>query len=250
MNTEEAISKGNELVESAITSLSKPLNTPTFGGVDTSGAKKELKRAAETRDAAANTIDVEGKRNEEATREIQKATKLAAEASVATITADAARAQQTASIHQQFSELFGINLDPSSDIATVAVKMRQQRQSAEADLAEIQDMQSVGILDNPLEFLANVLKLPSKVAAYNTQATRINNMQKNIDNSIQTSSSASAEIVKTIPTITAAQAAAAAAKVNADSMKAVAEADKKLAGENIDKKGVLMAIRARMAIVL
>ncbi len=111
--------------------------------------------------------------------------------------------------------------------------MRKIEPVADEQLQEIQKMQSVSPFDNFLDWFSNQIELPSRIGAYNANATRINALQDKIDRGIKTGQDAANFAEKGIPTITAGQAKAIADKAVADARKLAADADENLATKNV-----------------
>lgn len=236
-NAQDARKIADSLVQGAIKSLQQPITIPKSKGVDTSDVESEVENAGDTRDIVNEIIEDETDRFGMAIEGQKTAIKKGGEASAEKVMADQARAQNESDIFDQFAKMVGVGVDPSSDMAVAAQRMRQLRPIAEAKLKEVQEMQSVGFLDNPLAWLVNQVQLPAKIADYQGDANIVNYLQTTIDNSIQTGQNASQFAAKGIPTITTSQA-----KAEADRLRALAEQNVALADESLAKTNVAFAV--------
>lgn len=237
-NVEEARKMADDLVNQAIVSLKKPVTIPKTKGVDLSIAEDSTDRASVTRDETNATIDFASKSLEAASRRQQEAIIGEGKASADKIMADQAQAQEIANTQRYYAELFGISMNPDADVAVVAQRMRALQPGAEAKLKRIQEMQKVGLLDNPLEWFTNQIQLPAAIGDYNGEANLINSLQAEIDNSIKTGQDAANFAQRGIPTITTAQAKAEAKKAEQIAIKNAAVAE-----ENFLKNNVTYAVQ-------
>jgi hypothetical protein len=210
------------------------LNAPTFNRVDTSSSKRELEKARASRDISDLTLDTEQQRYSSASEDEKAAITKGGRAQADLEKANQERAQKEADLYKSYALMFGIDVDPSSDIANVASELRKMRPGVNQKLTKIQQMQSVSITDNPLDWLANQVQLPHAIADYNRDADKINSMQDSIDKGIQTAQAAANLGAKGIPTITEAQAAAAANLALSTAARAKAKVDEDLARVNVD----------------
>lgn len=238
VNYEDAQRQADALVRGAIDILTRDVDDPNFTSTDIKPAKAELDKASANRDATNLQIGVERDRYNDANAKGAEAITAKGQADADNIRATADRAAKEAQIYTYYSGLFGVNQDPNAPIADMAAQIRKETPVAMDMLKEIQEMQSVGILDNPLEYLVNQLQLPSKTQPYNALADRINAMQGVVDKSIKTAQDASNLAARGIPTITAAQADAQASKAVAQ-----AEIDKNKSIEELAKTNVSFAVQ-------
>lgn len=222
----------DNLLSGAVKALSVPIPTiPTYGGTDTSAARKDIARASTTREESNKVID--SSRGDYATAtEREKAAldrKGVAEGDEAR--ADQERAQTIATITQTIGrEVFGEG-DIATNAAILAKEVARLRPGVDSSLKEIQALNSPG---DPLNWLTNQFILPGKVAAYNAQATELNALQNTLDNAIATSEAINTFAAKAVPSITANQAKAKADKAGAIVDIAKANADEQLAKINVD----------------
>lgn len=232
---EEANKQAESIINDAVKLLTRDITIPQYRGVSTSGVKKELGKATSTRDTTSRIIDTEAARNTEATRREQIAIEASGQAVADKAVADQDRAEQVANTNKYYAQLFGLEMDPSSDYAQLATHMRKSvRPDAERKLEEVRAMQAVGPLDNPMEWLVNQIQLPSRIEDYNRTADAVNSMQQILDDSVATAAAAETYSNRAIPTITKAQSAAVAASAKAKADELKAKADQDLAKVNVD----------------
>jgi hypothetical protein len=180
---------------------------PSFQKVNLNELKGEVKRTQKERDITEGIIDTEKAKGEAATLKKGEAIEAGAQAQATLAQANQAQAEAVAKIHRDVAIALGV--DPEA-IAEVAQRIKLERPKAEEMLAEIQQMQSVGLLDNPLEWFVNQIQMPSKTEPYNRQADKINTLQNTLDTGLKTAQDAATFTNKGLPTITAAQSLAAA----------------------------------------
>lgn len=237
-DVEDARRMADDLVRSAITSLRKPITIPSSSGVDASDARNAFKKSSNQRDITNEIIDTESERYGSAAETYKEAITRGGKASADKVMADQARAQQEAELQSYFARLFGVTDSPDAEIAVVAQRIRQLRPIAEAKLRNVQEMQSVGLLDNPLEWFANKLQLSAAISDYNAEAILINSLQGTLNSSIKTGQNAANFASRGIPTITTSQA-----KADADKLVALAVQNRVIADENLAKQNVSFAIQ-------
>jgi hypothetical protein len=76
---------------------------------------------------------------------------------------------------ENIANLFGTNTeDPSSRIGTLAQQVQQNFDKANATLDQIHQAESVGFLDNPIQYLVNQFELPDLYQQYNYHAEKHN----------------------------------------------------------------------------
>lgn len=148
---------------------------------------------------------------EQSVREKNDAITGQGDASAAVTMANQQRAQQVADMVQQIVQLN--NVDPANPTSTAVRNVMDI--SAKTDEAlklrdGITEMQSVGFLDNPIEYLVNQFTLPSAVSKYNATVNEVNVKQQQLDNAISTANNLKTLTADTIPSITRAQADASA----------------------------------------
>jgi hypothetical protein len=232
-NVEDAKAMADELVRGAITSLKKPVTIPRSGGVNTDKAQEAADIASDTNEEVNDVINTETTRYGKAAEDQKRAIGKGGEADAAKILADADRAKSEAGIFQYFAKAFGISTDPDAEIAVTASRIRELEPVAEAKLRNVQKMQSVGFLDNPLDWFVNQVQLPAAIGDYNQEAAIVNSLQERINSRIKTGQDAANFAHKGLPTITNAQAKAGVDKVVADTAKAQAVVDENLAKTNV-----------------
>lgn len=223
----------DDLLTQAAQQFQKPINIPTFGGVSTKGVKTEVDRAKQSRDALDKTIGSSQDLLISATAKEKDAIQAEGEAKAQGEYANADRAKQIADTHTYFNKLFGVEADPSEAISVLAKAQTELEPQVAQQAKEIHDMQAVGPLDNPLEWLVNGLQLPSKIQAYNSNVTEVQNLQDAIESGIQNANTAGEQATKGIPTVTAAQAKAKADQAKAEANKLSAAADDNLARTSV-----------------
>lgn len=212
-----------------------PKVIPTYGGVSTAKVNKEVTRASNQRNESEQVVNDSVKRNEAATTAEKEAIGRRGDAEAAGEMAKQAREQEIADNVKAVNNMFGISTDLDAAIGEAATKNALVlKPSAEKQLREIQQMQSVGPFDNPLEWLYNGIQLPSKIQSYNTVATQINNNEDAIASGIKTASDMSTQLNRGVPTLTIAMAKASADTAKAKADKEKADADEAAARFNID----------------
>lgn len=232
-NVEDARAMADDLVRGAITSLRRPITIPKSAGIDMSAAQDALDTAMDTRDEVNDVIDTETTRHGKAAESQKEAIGREGKAKAEGILADADKAKQEAALYDHFAKMFGISIDPNAEIAQVATQVRQLEPVARAKLRRVQEMQSVGFLDNPMDWLVNQIQLPSAIGDYNQEAAIVNSLQEGINSKIKTGQDAANFAHKGLPTITAAQAKAGMDRVTAEADKAKAIVDENLAKTNV-----------------
>ena len=203
---------------------------PTFQRANLDDLKNEVGRVKSSREVSHAQVGEEQVNYITAGKRKTDAIEAKGQAEASEIDANAAKAEQVAKIHRDLALSLGVDVE---SIAEVAHRIKLERPKAEALLSEIQEMQSVGLLDNPLEWFVNQIQLPAKVDPYNRQADRINTLQNALDASLKTAQDAAAHNTKGIPAITAAQAVAAKDKVIQQAVIDKATAEQELAKQNI-----------------
>lgn len=234
MDIDEANRQADVLVQQGVNLLTREITIPNYGGVSTKGARTELTRASATRDATSRVIDNETTKAAESTAREAVALRGMGQADADKALADQAKAQSIADMNQRFAELFGVSGDSSSDAAILMQRLRPEREKAQQLLAKLQKDQSIGLLDNPLDWLVNQINNPARVDEYNRQADSVNTMQSILDTSVATAAAYMQFNEKSIPTVTTAQAVATAAKAKAGAEKLVEDANQALAKQNVD----------------
>ncbi len=140
--------------------------------------------------------------------------------------AEQRRAQEIADAAREVQARFGGNArDPSSLASDLVGRIREESAIARDQLATIRQRASVGVLDNPLEFLVNAIELPQVAADYNTRATQIDAMNSELTRIENRAKEQTQLAHATIPTITAEQAAAAAKRITMESAKRASAQD-------------------------
>jgi len=238
IDVEKARQMADDLVSSAISSLKQPISIPTTKGINLTEAETQTRRARDSRDVTNRAIDTETDRANIAAGKHQEALTREGSASADKIMADQARVQQEADLSKYYARLLGVSEDPDADIALLSQQIRQIRPTAEAKLRRVQEMQSVGFLDNPLEWVVNRIQLPAAIGDYNQEANLVNYLQSTIDNSIKNYQDISTHAPKGIPTITI-----ASAKADADRIKALADKNKSIVDETLAKTNVTFAVQ-------
>lgn len=232
-NVEDARAMADELVRGAITSLRRPVNIPTSSGIDTTDAQDDVDTARDTRDETNSVIDTETGRYGKSTEAQKEAIGREGRANADKVLADADKAKQEAELFQYFAKMFGISTDPNAEIAQTASRVRELEPVAEAKLRNVQQMQSVGFLDNPLDWFVNQIQLPAAIGDYNQEAALVNSLQERINSKIKTGQDAANFAHKGLPTITASQAKAGVDKALAEADKTKAMVDENLAKTNV-----------------
>lgn len=227
---EEAESQAKALLNVAIEELRKPLQVPSFKGVSLEPLRADISRAKTTRKETNRTIDEERTRVGQVAQQKKEAIDAAAQAETAKSRAEQEKAQKIADIHTQLAEAMRVRPE---DIAAVGVQLRAETAKAQQSLAKVQQMQSVGLLDDPLQFLANQIQLPSAAQAHNRQVDVVNSLAIALDNALKLQEEAALSASKGIPAITTAQAKAQQDAAFAAATFKKAEADEKLAAENV-----------------
>lgn len=236
-NVEDARVMADELVRGAITSLRLPVKIPKSFGVNTDKSQEATDILSDTNEETNDIILNETERYGKGAEAEKEAIGREGKASADKIQADADRSKQEAAIYEHFAKMFGISMDPDAEIAQTASQVRQLEPVAQAKLRRVQEMQSVGFLDNPADWLINQIQLPSAIGDYNQEANIVNSLQESINSKIKSGQDAASFAAKGLPTIIASQA-----KAGMD--KAVAEADKLKAAvdENLAKTNVTFAM--------
>lgn len=202
---------------------------PAFEEIDLSAVRDEVNNVRGRRTATNLQITENERRLAEATDRRKDVLEDQANAKRSSIIANQARAQEEALIYASLAQ--GMQLRPE-DVIEVSQKLREERVVGEAMLDEIQRMQSVGLLDNPLEWLANQIQMPSIIEPYNRQVDKVNSLQDMVDTGLATAQQAATFNIKAIPTITAAQAKAAADIATAEGKLLQITAEENLAKES------------------
>lgn len=232
-NVEDARTMADELVRGAITSLRLPVKIPKSSGVNTDKSQEATDILSDTNEETNDIIGIETERYGKAAEDQKEAIGKSGKADAAKIQADADRAKQEAGIYEHFARMFGISMDPDAEVAQTATKVRELEPVAQAKLRRVQEMQSVGFLDNPADWLINQIQLPSAIGDYNQEATIVNSLQESINSKIKTGQDAASFAAKGLPTITASQAKASMDKVVAEADKLKAAVDENLAKTNV-----------------
>lgn len=236
-DTNAARDMADQLVQGAITSLQKPIEIPSTTGVDLSGLEAEVSRASKQRDETNTAIESNRQKASTASQQQIEGIDEAGKATAEKIYAEQAAAQKEADSNAFFAKIFGITTDDSSAIAMTAKRLTELAPQAEAKLRNIQSMQKVGPLDNPLAWLANQLQLPSAISDYNRDADVINNLQDAIDKGIETGQKAATFAGRGLPKITTGIAAA-----TANLAVATAKQNAAIANENYARQDTNFAI--------
>lgn len=232
-NVEDARNMADELVRGAITSLRLPVKIPKSSGVNTDASQEATDILSDTNEETNDIINTETERYGKGAESEKEAIGREGKANADKIQADADRSKQEAAIYEHFAKMFGISLDPDADIAQTAMQVRQLEPVAQAKLRRVQEMQSVGFLDNPMDYFINQVQLPSAIGDYNQEANIVNSLQESINSKIKTGQDAASFAAKGLPTITASQAKAGMDKVVAEADKAKAIVDENLAKVNV-----------------
>lgn len=230
IDVEQANAEIDALLKGAVTSLKQPIEEPNYNKVDTSGLKRKIEKVDTQAEVANLQIGVERDRFNAANAEEQRAILARGQAEADLAIADQEKAKQEADLTLEIANALGVN---PSDIAAVGEKLRTERPKAEAMLREIQQRQSTSPIDNPLEWITSRLTMKPMIDGYNRQADIVNSLEQTLSDSLGTAQSAAAFANRTVPAISAAQAAAKAKALVAESQKLAAQADEKLALQNV-----------------
>jgi hypothetical protein len=230
-----------ELLSRSAEMMSQNLTAPTYRGVSTRAAQDDNATAKVSRDDLTNTITKEKSRYEDSVTSEKDAIKRVGQADSDKAIADQAQAEAIAQQVRDVNALLGLGTSPDAAIAKLAKENAELKPQADAELANIKQMQSTGPLDNPLEWLFNGIQLPSRIQSYNSAATKINNNQAAIEAGIATSNALATQLTRGLPSITVAQAKAAADKAKANADKLAADADQAFAKFNIDASNSRLA---------
>lgn len=229
MNYEEATREADDLLRGAITDLKKPIEVPNYKKVDTSAFKKKVEQVDTQAETANLNVGLERENYNDAALREQNAITSEGAAKADAARADQARAQQEADLNKSIADAMGVNPD---DLAAIGARIKEERPKAEAMLREVQAAQSVG-LDNPLEWITGKLTIDSKIDAYNRQADIVNSLEGTLSDSLTTANAAAMFNGKSIPQITSAQSKARADEAVAQAAKLKAQAEEKLAIQNV-----------------
>lgn len=234
-------SDADSLFKSAIDILSRDVPTPKYQGIDIKPVKREVDKASASRDASKTTIDESTKLNSEAVGREKSGylEKAAAESEMAT--AEAARDAQIASKNDAFNLVLDAQRETAKAVAESSAFIIQAKPAADAKLQAVQEMQSVGFMDNPLEWAYNSIQLPAKIKDYNRDAQRINSAQDAIDAGLKTVKDIADGATKSVPNTTAAMAVAKGREAAAKAQILSAQADENLAKINVEFAGRKLA---------
>lgn len=230
MEFEEANREMDDLLRGAIVSLKKPIEEPNYNKVDTTPFKKKVEKVDTEAETANLNIGVERDRFNASSERERAAIIAKGQADADAVRADADRAKLESDLASEIARSLGVS---PSDIAAVGEKLRTERPKAEALLRDIQAKQSVGLTDNPLEWLGNKLTIDGDIENYNREADIVNSIQGTLDESLNTAAAAATFANKSIPAITTAQASAKAKALTAEAQRLEAVADQKLALQNV-----------------
>lgn len=233
MEQAETDSLVDKLLGKAADLYNQDFKIPIYSGVSTKAAKEEVGKARTSRDELNTTISTERGNVADANRRQKEGITGEGQATADKAMADQALAEEKAKTSRGVNQIFGLGTDPSDAIAQTAVKVTAERKTLDVELEEIKRMQSIGPLDDPVQWLFNGIQLPSKISQYNASAQQINNDQDAIDSGIRNATNMDLQIQKGIPTITAAQAKAVADKAKSEAVKLGALADDNLARTNV-----------------
>lgn len=223
------------LLEDAIKTLQTPVPTNVaYSGVNLGPAQEATRGVKKAVEAQQTAITDAAALNSIANADLQAGQLDQAAASAMVAAANADRAAQVASKFDVYRDLEATQKQMAASIAAANVAIATVKPTADAELETIRQMQSVALLDDPLEWAYNQIQLPNKIKAYNAAADQINTAQSVIDVGLNNVAGISAGAVNNIPAITAAQAAATAEEAAAKAKIANALADEKLAKENVD----------------
>lgn len=221
--------------------LKPPAPYPGAPGVSTVPMARQLEIATKSRDEQNRLINEQTKKAEEATQREKDALTKQAEGEAELARAIQAKDQRIADGFAFYQRLFGVHPDQAALIAQLGSKVKEELPQVMDQLGKIQEMQSVGPLDNPLEWLYNTIQLPSQIQAYNRGADRIEAMQNTINRSIETASNAGELNKKTVPATTAAEADAKAKIALAQSQRLASAADIALSRISVEFNSKKMA---------
>lgn len=222
------------LLSDAGKNLQQEFTIPTFKGVSTKKAEAEVQKTRGSRDELSSSV-TEGKSVfKSATADAKAAIGAEGQARADRANADQLQSQEIADAHRMTNQLFGLGVNASDAIAVLANENTKIKPAMDKDLAEIEQMQSVGPLDDPIAWLFNGLQLPTRIQKYNTVAAKYNNNEAMIQNGIQNSAAMGTQLTKGIPTITAAQGKATADLAVAEANKLKAIADQNFAIHTVD----------------
>lgn len=229
---EDYTQMADALVESAVKQLQTPLPTVGFSGVNLGPVRREVDRVNATRNASAKIIDEEKLRVARASEEQKQASLAEGQAGADKALADQKQAQDIADRRDAAFRLFG--LDPSQSLGQQIAEFPAVRAKAEEELLKVRDLQSVSLIDDPLTWAINQLKIGPASAAYNRTADMVNARASGIDEALKWEQAYAAEDVQRIPTISAAQAKAVADQKLAEAKVKSTISDLNLAKYNID----------------
>lgn len=224
----------DSLMKSAIDTLSRDVPTPKYQSVDIKPVQREIKKASKTRDESSKTIEEATKLNAEATASEKEGYTQRAAAEAESSVAEAARDAVSASKYDAFNNLLATQAEIAQSVADASKFVIAAKPDADKKLKTVQEMQAVGLLDNPLEWAYNQIQLPAAIKDYNRDAQRINAAQESIDSGIKQARDIADGAVKSVPNTTAAMASAKGKEAAAKAKILSANADENLAKINVE----------------
>jgi hypothetical protein len=227
LTIDELLGKAAELFSQVPTSI------PEFKGVNNKPVQTELKRVMAGRETLDKQL-LEEQGNYKAGATTQKTGLTdSAQAEADKILAAQARDQLIADNVVKINKATGVGIDPGDIVGKLIAETAVLKPQADAMLGDIQARQSVGPLDNPVEWLLNGLQLPSKIQAYNSQAAKINGNQAMISDLTEEAKNISTQVNRGVPTTTILMAQADAKKALADAQVKVGQLNREAAVFNI-----------------
>lgn len=256
--TDEDIQRQMAIAMEAIGNVAKR-STPTYQSPDTAKYLDSLQRVRAVATDSVKDLDTQRKLFESASAQEKDAMQRAATANIAKENADQGRVQQVADIAYQVGDLVGTNGN-AGRIAQKTLVFQQKndeflamneasqtlRASVEHDAAALREEQSVGFFDNPIRWMEGIFKIPQmqetveagmneiKVVdnQLGTMKLGIDAIKDDINENMSIGKDSNEARSKTIPSITAQQAAAVNALTAAKATEDSAKADKNLAVQN------------------
>lgn len=226
----EAARQADELVSGAIKILKAPIEAPEFEYPDLDPLKAEIETVKKSAKSANEVVSTETERYNTAGGRETAAIEAKGQADADYVKAKTERAQQEADIYKSIADSMHVN---AGDIAEVGLRLAKERPVAEQKLRKVQELQSRSFLDDPLDWLTGKIEEPSAVNDYNRQADIVNSLEDTLGKSIELANAGAQFNAKSIPTITAAMGKSEAESITQAAHVASAQADEKLAMQNV-----------------
>lgn len=186
-------------------------NLPVFSGGPSAAYRRSVQEADRAGQDLSAIIAQAQAGSDAAAREARDAILNRGKAAADQELATQQRAAQLAKVNADVTALFGADvLNPESLSAALVQDIRRTEETHRAKLADFQARAGTTLLDDPLAFIINAIELPQVAADLNTEAARLNTLKEQLT-TVQAQAKDYADLnMRSIPAITAEQAAAAA----------------------------------------